>query len=59
MFANAAIAFVLLVGAASSGLAAPMHVQTVSVPEQKFEALRQRCGLSPVRAFSPRNTTSF
>ena len=39
MFANAAIALVLLVGTVSSGLAAPMHVQTVSVPEQKFEAL--------------------
>src|SRR5262245_36889751 len=39
MFAKAAIAFVLLVGTASSGLAAPMDVQTVSVPDQKFEAL--------------------
>jgi hypothetical protein len=39
MFAKAAIALVLLVGAASSGLAAPMNVQTVSTLNQKFDAL--------------------
>ena len=39
MFAKAAIALVVLVGTASSGLAAPMHVQTVSVPDQMFDAL--------------------
>src|SRR5213593_2515563 len=39
MFAKAAFALVLLVGTASSGLAAPMDVQTVSVLDQKFEAL--------------------
>jgi len=39
MFAQAAIALVLLVGTASSGLAAPMHVQTASIPDQKLDAL--------------------
>jgi hypothetical protein len=38
MFAKAAIALVLLVGAASSGLAAPMNVQTVSTLDRKFDA---------------------
>ncbi len=39
MFAKAAIALVLLVGTPTSGMAAPMHVQTVSVSDQKFDAL--------------------
>jgi hypothetical protein len=39
MFAKAAIALVLLVGTASSGLAAPMHVQTASISDQQMEAL--------------------
>jgi hypothetical protein len=41
MFAQAAIALLLLVGTASSGLAAPMHVQTVSIPDQKLDALAE------------------
>jgi len=36
---EAAIALVLLVGTASSGPAAPMHVQTVSITDQKFDDL--------------------
>ena len=39
MFTKAAIALVLMVGTASSGLAAQMHVQTASVPDQKLDAL--------------------
>jgi Domain of unknown function (DUF4168) len=39
MFAQAAIAIVLLVGTASSGLAAPMDVQKVSTSDQKLDAL--------------------
>jgi hypothetical protein len=41
MFAQAAIALLLLVGTASSGLAAPMHVQTVSIPDQKLDDLAE------------------
>jgi hypothetical protein len=41
MFAQAAIALLLLVGTASSGLAAPMHVQTVSILDQKLDALAE------------------
>jgi hypothetical protein len=39
MFAQAATAIVLLVGTASSGLAAPMDVQKVSTSDQKLDAL--------------------
>ena len=39
MLAKAAIALVLLVGTPLSGLAAPMNVQTVSIPDQKEDAL--------------------
>jgi hypothetical protein len=39
MFAQAAIAIILLVGTASSGLAAPMDVQKVSASDQKLDAL--------------------
>jgi hypothetical protein len=39
MFAKAAIALVLLVGTASSGLGTPMHMQNVSIPDQRLDAL--------------------
>ena len=39
MLAKAAIALVLLVGTGSTGPTAPMHVQTVSTTDQKFDAL--------------------
>jgi hypothetical protein len=39
MFAKAAIALVLLVGPASSGLGTPMHMQTVSIPDLRLDAL--------------------
>ena len=39
MLAKAAIALVLLVGTASTGPAAPVHVQIVSITDQKFDAL--------------------
>ena len=39
MFAKAAIALVLLVGTASSGLGTPMHMQTVSIPDQRLDDL--------------------
>jgi hypothetical protein len=39
MLAKAAIVMVLLVGAAWSGLAAPMHAQTISIADQKPDGL--------------------
>jgi hypothetical protein len=39
MFAKAAIALVLLIGPASSGLGTPMHMQTVSILDQRLDAL--------------------
>lgn len=39
MFAKAAIALVLLVSAASSGLVVPMQMQTASIPDQKLDRL--------------------
>jgi hypothetical protein len=39
MFAQAAIALVLLAGTGSSRLAAPMPVQKVSIPDQELDAL--------------------
>ena len=39
MLAKAAIALVLLVGTASSGLAVPIQMQTASIPDQKLDRL--------------------
>src|SRR4029453_573259 len=39
MFAKAAIALVLLIGPASSGLGTPMHMQTVRIVDERLDAL--------------------
>ena len=39
MFAKAAIALVLLVSTASSGLVVPVQMQTASIPDQKLDRL--------------------
>jgi hypothetical protein len=44
MFAKAAIALVLGVGTASSGLVVPMQMQTASIPDQKLDRLAAAMG---------------